>query len=87
MKEKERRLFFNMFIGSIGLLLIAIVAMGHLVEEFNSGGYLMIVFGFILTMNYINYLEEKAGISKKLTWARASISIVLLFVVSYFLYF
>ena len=87
MKENERRVYFNMILGSIGLLLIAVVAMKHLIEEIYSNSYPIIFFGFILTMNYINFLEERVGISKKFTYIRGAISIFLLFGITYLLYF
>jgi hypothetical protein len=57
-----------MILGTIGTLLIALTAMRYLVNENNNIDYPIILFGFILTVGYINYLEKKAGISKKLTW-------------------
>ncbi|CQR46620.1 hypothetical protein BN1058_00889 [Paraliobacillus sp. PM-2] len=87
MRERKWRLYLNMIFGSVGLLLVALAAMRHIAEGLNSGGYLIVLFGFIFTMNYVNYLEEKAGISKKMTWIRGIISIILLFVISYLLFF
>lgn len=87
MREGKHRLYLNIIFGSVGLFLVALAATRNITEGISSGGYTIVLFGFILTMNYVNYLEEKAGISKKITWIRAIISIILLFVVSYFLYF
>ncbi|WP_456273319.1 hypothetical protein [Bacillus sp. AK031] len=90
MREGKQRLYLNMIFGSVGLLLVALAAMRYIAEGLNSGnngGYLIVLFGFIFTMNYVNFLEEKAGVSKKITWVRAIISIILLFVISYYLFF
>ncbi|MBM7660986.1 Mg2+/citrate symporter [Bacillus mesophilus] len=80
------KLYLNMIIGTIGTLLVAISALRYIVEEGNSAGYYMISLGFVLTLNYINFLEEKAEISKKLTRIRAVVSIVLYLLFSYFLF-
>lgn len=90
MREGKQRFYLNMFFGSVGLLLVALAAMRYIAEGLNSGNngvYLIVLFGFIFTMNYVNFLEEKAGVSKKITSIRAIISIILLFVISYYLFF
>ena len=61
--------------------------MRYLVKEYDTVGYAIIFFGFILTISYINYLEKKEGISKKMTWIRVIVSLILFFSFSYFLYF
>lgn len=76
-----------MILGTIGTLLIALAAMRYLVKENDNLGYPIILFGFILTMGYINYLEKRAEISKKLTWIRVIVCIILFISFSYFLYF
>lgn len=73
-----KALYFNMALGAIGTLLIALVAMSYVVEQHYNLEYGFILFGFILTIGYINYLEKKAGISKEMTWIRIIISIILL---------
>ncbi|NEY71471.1 hypothetical protein G4D63_06905 [Bacillus mesophilus] len=86
MSMNKYKLYLNMIIGTIGTLLVAISALRYIVEEGNSAGYYMISLGFVLTLNYINFLEEKAEISKKLTRIRAVVSIVLYLLFSYFLF-
>ena len=86
LKENKQALYFNMILGTIGTILIALAAMRYLVEENGSIGYAFILFGFILTIGYINYLEKRAGISKKLTWIRAIISLIIIISFSYFLF-
>lgn len=87
MRENKQALYFNMILGTIGTLLIALTAMRYLENEKYNKDYPIILFGFILTVGYFNYLEKKAGISKRLTWIRVAVSIILFVAFSYFLYF
>lgn len=82
----KQKLFLNMILGTVGTLLISLVAMKFSIDEGLGIGFALIVFGFSLTINYINFLEKKAEVSAKLTWARAVISIILFISFSYFLY-
>lgn len=89
-KENKLTLYFNMVIGAIGTILIVLFEFRHLIfqEEklkIDITGNAMIMFGFIFTINYINYLEKKAGISNKLTWIRAIASIII--VVAFYIFF
>ncbi len=86
-ERKNQVLYFNMILGTIGTILIALAAMRNQVKENDYYGYAIIFFGFILTISYIKYLEKKAKISKKLTWIRVIVSVILFFSFSYFLYF
>ena len=74
-----------MISGTIGTILIALAAMRYLVKENDNIGYAFILFGFILTIGYITYLEKRAGISKKMTWIRVILSLILFISFSYFL--
>ena len=76
-----------MILGTIGTILIILAAMRYLIKENDYIGYAFILFGFILTIGYINYLEKRAGISKKLTWIRVIVSMILFLSFSYFIYF
>ncbi|ATP40780.1 hypothetical protein CSE16_12370 [Solibacillus sp. R5-41] len=87
MKNDKKVLYFYMILVTIGTILIALGIIGYLVKVNEPKGYLMIILGFILTINYINYLEKKAGISKKIIWIKNSVYMVLVFSLSYFLYF
>ena len=87
LKENKQALYFNMILGTTGTILIALAAMRYQAKENDYIGYAIIFFGFILTISYINYLEKKVGISKKLTWIRVIVSLILFFSFSYFLYF
>jgi hypothetical protein len=86
LKENKQALYFNMILGTIGTILIILAAMRYLIKENDYIGYAFILFGFILTIGYINYLEKRAGISKKLTWIRVIVSMILFLSFSYFIY-
>ncbi|WP_285767474.1 hypothetical protein [Peribacillus sp. SI8-4] len=86
MKENKQALYMNMILGTIGPMIIALAALKYLAKG-DSTGYINIFLGFILTISYISYLEKKAGICKRLTVIRVSVTLVLLFLFTYFLYF
>ncbi len=84
MEENDRgTLYFNMSIGTLGLLII-VVGLFKYVETV-GGGSSFALLGFPLTMIYLNYLEGKAGISKKILWIKSIIAISLLFIIYIFL--
>ncbi|WP_246880476.1 hypothetical protein [Sporosarcina sp. 6E9] len=87
LKNNKQSIYINMSLGTIGILLIALAAIGHLAKVNDYNGSLMISLGVILTIVYINYLEKKAGINKILIWVRSGVYMVLFFSLSYFLYF
>lgn len=86
MEEDKKVSYISMFLGGVGTILVLSAAIKLLETGNLTEGYLAF-FGFVLTINYINYLESKAGVSKKATWTRAIISMVLVFIVLFFLYF
>lgn len=84
MKENENQeiLYFPMLLGSIGSAVLLLVSLMYMQEQQDTA-YLGI-FGFLLTTAYINYLEEKAGISNKLIWIKAILSMIIFFSCGYF---
>lgn len=86
LKENKQTLYFYMTLGTIGTVLILLAAMKYMIKENDYIGYINIFFGFLLTISYINYLEKRAGISKKLTWIRVIVSMILFLSFSYFLF-
>ncbi|MCA1030334.1 hypothetical protein LCL95_04680 [Bacillus timonensis] len=84
-KNKTSALYINMFIGTLGLVLIIIGALKYIENVGGTSSYLHI-FGFIFTMIYINYLEGRAGISKKIIWIRVVVPILALLVIYYLLF-
>ncbi|WP_066255731.1 hypothetical protein [Neobacillus drentensis] len=88
MQENKQGLYFNVIVGTIGNILIAIATMKYLVKEYDILGYGIILFGFVLTNIYISDLEKKAGIRRKFTLIRV-ISAILSLLISalYFFYY
>ncbi|GAA0336028.1 hypothetical protein GCM10008967_28020 [Bacillus carboniphilus] len=84
-KNKTSILYLNVFIGALGLVLIIIGAYRYVENVGGTGSYIHF-FGFIFTMIYINHLENRAGISKKIIWIRAAVPILTLLVIYYFLF-
>ncbi|MGE7980337.1 hypothetical protein [Psychrobacillus sp. NPDC093200] len=85
MKKNDRgTLYFNMSIGTLGLLII-IVGLFKYVQTVDGDSSFALL-GFPLTMIYLNYLEGKAGISKKILWIKSIIAISLLFIIYIFLF-
>ena len=87
MKKDKQVLYFYMISVTIGTTIIALAIMKYIFEVNEPRGYLIMLLGFLLTINYINYLEKKAGISKKIIWIRNSVYMVLVGSLTYFLYF
>ncbi|KWW22023.1 MULTISPECIES: hypothetical protein [Peribacillus] len=86
MERNKQGRYVNMILGTIGPMLIALAALRYLAKG-DSSGYIIIFFGFILTIGYISYLEKKAGISKKWTAIRVIVTLVVLLLFTYPLYF
>lgn len=76
-------LYFKMSIGTLGLIIIVVGLFKYI--ETVGGDSIYALIGFPLTMIYLNYLEEKAGISKKILWIKSIIAISLLFIIYIFL--
>lgn len=85
MEKKDRGiLYFNMSIGTLGLLII-LAGLFKYVEHV-GGNSSFALLGFPLTMIYLNYLEGKAGISKKILWIKSIIAISLLIIIYIFFF-
>lgn len=87
MKKDKQVLFFYMISVTIGTTIIALAIIRYIFEVNEPKGYLIILLGFFMTINYINYLEKKAGIGKKIIWIRNSVYTVLVTFITFFLYF
>lgn len=87
LKEHKQSLYFSMILGTIGYILIAIIIMKYLVEETDTLGYGILLFGFVFTTMYTSNLEKTAGISKKFTLIRTIILMLSLIISAlYFFY-
>jgi len=85
LEENDRgTLYLNMSIGTLGLIII-VVGLLKYVETVGGTGSSFALLGFPLTMIYLNYLEGKAGISKKILWIKSIIAISLLLIIYIFL--
>ncbi len=78
-------LYINMFVGILGLVLI-IIGVSRYIENIGGTSSYILILGFICTMIYINHLESRAGISKKIIWIRTVVPIFTLLVISYFIF-
>lgn len=87
MKNDKQVLYFYMILVTIGTVLIAVATLRYISNVNDTYGSYMILFGLLFTISYINYLEKKAGISKKVIWIRNSVYTVLVISLTYFLYF
>lgn len=84
-KDQTNFLYLKMFTGTIGLILLIIGAFKYLQNIGGTSSYILL-FGYIFMINYIHYLESKAGISKKLIWIRSAV-LILTAILLYFLGF
>lgn len=86
MDKLRNRLYLNMFFGTIGIVLMGVGALKYQVVVDDFEGYIIAYTGFLFTTGYINYLEKKAGISNKIIWIKAGISIALFLIISFTLH-
>lgn len=78
MENKEKGIFYlHMVIGTVGLLLIG-VGLVKFVEKVGGLDPLYGLLGYSLLMVYLQYLEEKVGISKKVGWIRFFVVVLVL---------
>ncbi|RRN72895.1 hypothetical protein EI200_06905 [Peribacillus simplex] len=86
MDKEKNHLYLNMFFGTIGIVLVGISALKYQVVMDDIEGYIISYAGFIFTAGYIKYIEKKAGISNKIIWIKAGISIALFLIISFIFY-
>ncbi|KAA0548495.1 hypothetical protein FZW96_07950 [Bacillus sp. BGMRC 2118] len=79
------RLYIFMAFGLVGTVMIGLAGLRFL-SVHDTKGFLSAFLGFVLIVNYSNYLENKAGISKKVIWIKSIISSVLFISIGSFLY-
>lgn len=80
-------LYFYAYTGALGLVLLIVTIIKYYETVEFSSSYLLPFFGFILTFSYINYLEGRAGISKKIIWIKSISSIIMLLLISKVLFY
>lgn len=88
LKENKHALYYYLILGTIGTVIVPLVTISYILKETDSTGYMNIspLLGFLLTITYINYLEKRAGISKKLTTVRSIVSMILFLAITYYLF-
>ncbi|MBY0121574.1 hypothetical protein [Bacillus sp. S/N-304-OC-R1] len=74
-KENKAILYLHMILATLGTIIILLTA---ILNTKNNNYYEtpLILFGASLIFGYINFLEKKAGINNKLTWARVIVSLI-----------
>ena len=77
-------LYVHMLIGTAGLIMI-FIGIVKANETMSSTAYAFTLFGFPLTMIYMNHLEKEAGIPEKVLWIKSILSILV--IVIFFIYF
>lgn len=87
MNKDKRVIYINVVLGTIGIIFVGLGTFRYQLLNEDFEGHIISYMGFILTIGYTNYLEQKAGISKKVTWIKAVISIIIFSIIAYFLFF
>ncbi|MER2078578.1 hypothetical protein [Psychrobacillus psychrotolerans] len=80
-------LYFYAYAGALGLVFLIVTILNYYKTTEFSSNYLLPFWGFILTFSYINYLESRAGISKKIIWIKSISSIIMLLLISKVLFY
>lgn len=83
-ESRQKHLYLNMVVGTIGMLLIGNGLLQHV--SISPQGFCLMVIGYALVNNYIYYLEAKAGICNKLIWIQSVLGVIVLLIIAYFMY-
>ncbi|MBP1949630.1 hypothetical protein [Virgibacillus litoralis] len=65
MDLEKKRLYFQMVIGNMGVLLLGLAMLRYLSEFHDSLGQGLVLFGLIFVLIYMRFLEDKAGVTRK----------------------
>ncbi|KGP92394.1 hypothetical protein N780_01865 [Pontibacillus chungwhensis BH030062] len=87
MKSEKKSLYFYMSVGYLGLLLVGLAAMRFIAVFHDSTGQAYALFGFLLVVIYIRFVEKKLGISNKEFILGKVILIVVFSILTFWLYF
>ncbi|WP_312097096.1 hypothetical protein [Niallia sp.] len=77
---EKRRLYFELVIGSIGMVIVSIFIVNAISSNFRSMAIPPLILGFGLMNGYIFFLEKRAGFSKKVIWTQ-SLILVFIFII------
>ncbi|MBO8156997.1 MAG: hypothetical protein H0Z32_11105 [Bacillaceae bacterium] len=84
--EENKLLYFYVLLGVMGPVLILLSAFKTNIIQDDPYGFLMLSFGFMMSLSYIDYLEKRAELSHNLVWFRRILSITLFLGIGYFLF-
>ncbi|MDW0115112.1 hypothetical protein QT711_18280 [Sporosarcina saromensis] len=80
MKDKDKGvLYAHMFVGTLGLMIVGLSLL-HQFFETRSLGSILALIGFPLVMIYLNYIESKSGVPKKIIIIRSIIATLLIII-------
>lgn len=64
-----------MIFGTLGIIVVALGGISLIRVEDSSTRVMMILIGIIAVVNYVYYLERKAGMSNKAIWGQSGLLI------------
>lgn len=80
LKDKDKGvLYAHMFVGTLGLMIIGLSLLQQFFETRSLGSSIALL-GFPLVMIYLNYIESKAGVPKKIIIIRSIIPTLLIII-------
>jgi hypothetical protein len=69
MTTKKNKLYTMLIIGSIGMVIVLVVAFKYTTLAFDSQAFGLTSIGIAIVFSYIYQLERLAGVSNKIIWA------------------
>lgn len=87
MDGENKKIYFNLFIGYLGLLLIGISVFRRISDKAKDPMELgLIMFGYLLISNYFQFAENKIGIPAKVKIIFRLSFIVILLIFGFYIY-
>ncbi|SDI06616.1 hypothetical protein SAMN04487975_111108 [Planococcus glaciei] len=76
MTEKDSGVsILYLFFGTLGMIMVALAGLNMIQAEDSTTRVMMILIGIIVVVNYVYYLERKAGMSNKAIWGQSGVLI------------
>lgn len=76
MTEKDSGVsILYLFLGTLGMIMVALAGLNMIQAEDSTTRVMMILIGIIVVVNYVYYLERKAGMSNKAIWGQSGVLI------------
>lgn len=84
-KKKLDSTYFYLIIGAIGMLLLVFGLLEYMyfIGSTANPGFLLTFGGFLILINYIYYLEKRAGVSTKAIWIKSLFLGLAVFIFAY----